>query len=230
MQPIKSLGRAFLVSLALSAVVSGSAFAALPNILPAGSEAAPLTGNSTSGESVIGSGLVSLTSPKSTGSLSMTSEKNGAYDLLIIGVKNSLGQQCTSLEGKEAGSILFKNVVNHRWRTVNGVTVILVLLGKGHEVHFTCGTSLTILKGCVAGVVSEPYNEAKESATVTFATKEGDNEVIKVENEANTGTENCELLASENEGSFKLTSLKSTETFSEFKKSGAGVKVTIMTK
>jgi hypothetical protein len=231
MKQIKFLGAAIVALLALACTLSATASAEMaPNVLPLGTEANPLTGTSSSATSTFGNGLLKVESKKSEGTFSGTSEKLGTFDALILESKDTLGRTCTGLNDTTAGSILalgtfhiraYKNAANEL------KTAVLFLLSP--EVHFECGTLLIIWKGCLAGALT-PESVLSTSLTATLA-KNGslnDNIIVKVENEALTGEENCELLSKTDEGSFELATLVTTQTLTGFKQSGSAVTVLVM--
>jgi hypothetical protein len=228
MSRIRLFGTAVVAVLAVSAIAAASAFAAFPNVLPAGTAGAPLKATTSSGTSTFGSGFTTLTSEKSEGTAELTSEKSGPFDQLFLVVHDLLGRKCTGLEDTVEGSVLAKGEAHYRFSPGNVTPVLVSFLLK--EVHFSCGTTLVVVKGCVLGVVSEPYNTPVKSSTVTLTKSGTDNTTVKVENEAGTGSENCELLAAENEKAFSLSAQETTQTLTGFTKSGTAVEPTVMTK
>jgi hypothetical protein len=231
MKQIKFLGAAIVAVLALACTLSATASAEMaPNVLPLGTETNPLTGTSSSAVSTFGNGLLKVESKKSEGTFSGTSEKLGTFDALFLESKDTLGRTCTGLNDTTAGSILalgtfhirdYKNAANEL------KTAIIFLLSP--EVHFECGTLLVVVKGCVAGALT-PESTLSTSLTATLA-KNGslnDNIIVKVENEALTGEENCELLSKTDEGAFELSAEVTTQTLTGFKQGGSAVTVLVM--
>jgi hypothetical protein len=231
---IKLLGIAIIAMLSLTAITAATASAEKqPNILPAGTGAAPLTFNSSGGTSIFGNGLLKLTSPKSTGSGAGNEEKLGTFDILFEGVKDALGRTCTGLfnsSTKEGdlteGSVLAKGTFHIRDYKL-GAELRVTQIALLREVHFSCGTLLVVVRGCVAGDLTPKEGLTKE-LTVTLKKEGADNTIIKVLNEANTAEENCELSSSTDEKAFELSSEETTQTLTGFKKAGAATEVLVM--
>jgi hypothetical protein len=236
MKHIKLQGTALIAVLALTAFTATTASAEKqPNILPIGSQAAPLTATGSSGTSTFGNGLLKLTSPKSTGSGAGFAEKLGTFDVLFEGVKDALGRSCTGLfnsSTKEGdlteGSILATGTAHLRDYKL-GAELRVAGISLLREVHFSCGTLLVVVRGCLAGDIT-PKEGLTKTLTATAKKEAGknDNTIIKVLNEENTAEENCELTSSTDESTFELSSLESTGEASGFKKSGAATEVLVM--
>lgn len=237
MHRLRLLGAAFVAVLSLAAMLSASAFAANPSVLPAGTVANPVSGASKSGKSTFGSGFTTITSSSSTDVEEFTSEKGGKFSVKFAGSKDILGRECTGLEDTTKGTITVKGTIDLRYAKKGATLVVVALfllnlkeLEKEGEagVHFSCGSTLAVVKGCVAGVVSEPYNKKVATQNVTLTKSGNDNEIIKVFNEAGTKEENCELLASQSEGKFELSAEETTQELSGFKQGGKAIEVEVM--
>jgi hypothetical protein len=226
MKTIKLASAACLAMLTLTSTLATTAQAAatLPSILPEGTSS-----TNESGKTNVGSGLLSLTSAKSKGTQTETTKKLGTFDVLFENLGNILGEKCTGLGDKEAGSVLVLGTFHVRdWKKGTGkgelIPVIALLL---KEVHLSCGTLLIILHGCVAGSLSSIETLTK-TLTVTLNVKEKDNEIIKILNDERTAEENCELRTSTNDKEFELAALEQRSTWSKFMKGKEEVTVLVM--
>jgi hypothetical protein len=234
MKPVKLLSTAIIAVLALIALTATTASAEKqPNILPTGTQVAPLTATGKSGTSTFGNGLLKLTSSKSTGSGAGFAEKLGTFDVLFEGVKDALGRTCTGLfnsSTKEGdlteGSILATGTAHLRDYKL-GTELRVAGISLMREVHFSCGTLLVVVRGCLAGDIT-PKEGLTKTLTATAKKEGADNTIIKVLNEANTAEENCELASSTDEKAFELSSIESTGEASGFKKAGAATEVLVM--
>jgi hypothetical protein len=209
----------------LAGVASGEA--TLPTILPEGTAKEPLTGTSKSGKSTFGPGAFKIESSNSTGSFSGNSKKLGTYDLLYLAFQLE-GVTCTGLKDTVAGSVLAPGAFHIRHYNLNGklFTAEIFLFT---EFHFECGELLFTVKGCVAGELTPNEEKLVEKLTVALRSNgKGDNEVVKVLNEASTGEENCEFLAKIGAGAFVLSTLVQTMEVEGFKKGGKAVTVLVM--
>jgi len=229
MKRSKLLGLAFMAILALTSTATATASAeSLPNILPCGTEALPVTSISESGESTFGSGLTSVTSTSSLGTLSSNGEGNcklGLFHTSFLNVKTSLGTLCEGL-GDVDGIVLVlgKYHIRDAKEGANLITVMAFLLEK---VHFLCGSLLILVEGCVAGKLSPP-NELTTLLETNLEVEGKDNKIITILNEANTAEEACQLLAALNEGNTELSSQKTKQFGSKFIQNSAEVKVLVM--
>jgi hypothetical protein len=229
MRQFKLLSLAFMAVLSLTGAITAAASATEPNILPEGTALAPLTGTSSSGLSSFGNGVITVESPASTGTFEGTSAKLGNFDALFTGSHLSGTEvKCTGLNDTTPGSILAKGTFHIRdyKKGTELRTAIIFLISP--EIHFECGELLVIVKGCVAAALTPDNNTLVTSLTATLAKTAGDNQIVKVLNEANTAEENCELLSKEGAGVFKLSSEVTTQTLTGFKQSGSAVTVLVM--
>lgn len=208
MKRVKFLSMAVTAALAILALAATSALAANPTLLPNGGESA-----STSGATVFGSGITQVKSSKDTGTAKSTTEKLGTFTNVFEGSKDVLGRTCTGLEDKTAGNVTVTGEYHVRyWGLSKGeknVAIVFLL----NPVHFSCGTTLIKVKGCVAGqVAAAETNKLLKKLEVKLVVKEGDNVPIKIDNDANTAEENCELKAEVNDEAVALSSEEGTET------------------
>lgn len=213
------MGVAFMMVLVLTSIASGSASAeSTPNILPLGTVANPLEFKSSSAKSTFGSGVLSVTSEKSEGEGSGTSEKLGSFHVQFLESKSSVLGTCTGA-GDAAGTILVLGEYHIRSFKEGTLlmTAVIFLLPASDTVVFSCGNPATTIEvlGCVAGALT-PESTLTKTLTATLGVTGKDNNIIKVENESLTGEENCELLANINKEGYKLSSEKTTQTLSGF--------------
>jgi hypothetical protein len=226
MKRIGLLAAAITVALTLVCISSATA-AQFPNVLPLGAKAEPVTSENTSGESVFGTGLLSVKSTKSKGEASETSEKPGTYHFDLEELE-LLGTKCVSLEDTtKPGTILSLGRTDILDAKEAGklITVMALLLER---THFTCGETLIVGTGCLAGKLLPETGKLVSETKVDLETVEQDNKIIKVENATLTGEFNCELLASVNGGPATLSSIKQTLTVKGFKIGTKATEVFIM--
>jgi hypothetical protein len=205
-----TLGAVLIAALSITAAAASTASAAFPNVLPTG-----VTFNASSGATEFGSGITAVKSTKSKGKGATTGEKRGTFENVLEGFKDQLGRECTGLADKVSGNVTVTGTLDIRWDPTKAKVLVLFLL---NPVHFACGTTLLKLKGCFAGLYESASNIPLKEATVSLAVEKGDNVPTTVENEANTGTEKCELLAEVNDEKPGLASEKAVETLKEFAK------------
>lgn len=194
----------------------------LPEILPAASATEAVTANTTSEISELGNGLLKVKSQKSKGAYHGTSTKLGTFTTEFETVSDTLGRTCTGL-ANESGKVTVEGTFHIRAFTENGalLTALIQLL---KEVHFSCGTLLVEMRGCMAGALT-PKNQLTKALTLTF-TKNGslsDNLIITVLNEANTAGEACQLLAKFDNWGFELAAHEQVTTLKEFRKNGGAI-------
>jgi hypothetical protein len=213
MKMFRLIGLFGLAVLALSAFGASASFAAVPVILPVGE-----SGTIAAGATEFGEGLFAVKSSAATGTVTGTagSGSHGTFSITFKGTKDSLGRTCTSLSEGTAGNVTFTGTVLTRFLLpASPLRVALVL--TLNEVHESCGTQLLRVKGLLAGETTSALNTALISVVVGFTTNgKGDNAIIEVDNEAQTGMENAILLASIGTGTFTLTAEKATVTLTSF--------------
>jgi hypothetical protein len=115
------------------------------------------------------------------------------------------GTTCTGLSDTTAGNVTVTVAYLTRFllpaTSVRGAVIFTIT-----EVHWTCGTQLMRMRGLGAGEVTSTLNTPQTSSVVTVATnKKGDDSIIEVDNEAQTGMEHAELLQSVGTGAVTLT-------------------------
>jgi hypothetical protein len=230
MKQLRILSMAFMAMFALAGIMSASASAeaTLPSILPLGEAANPLTGTAKTGESKFGTGVLSVTSKEASGTFTGNAPKLGAFKELYKSVRGPFGESCLG-EGDEKGTVESTGTYHIRdyKNAASELKVALIFLVK--ELKFSCEATKVAVKGCVAGALS-PENKLASSLTLTLSEGKtaGDESIITVLNEANTATENCELLSSTNGGAFALSAQTQTTTLSGFKKAKAATEVLVM--
>jgi len=230
MKRSKLLGLAFMAILAFASIGAATAAAeTLPNVLPLGTEAAPVTFNSESGESVFGTkGLAEVNSKTSLGTSKSTGTEGnaGTFSQTFYTVKQPLLGTCTGT-GAASGTV----PVSGSYKDVDAdlasklIVAVLFLL---NTVNFSCGSTAVTVAGCVAGELT-PLKTLSKTLTVTLATTGSpENNVITSYLNAKSESTSCLLLAKVGAGSTELSAQKTTQTLSGFKQSGAAVEVLVM--
>jgi hypothetical protein len=230
MKRIKFVGIAIVAMLSLAVSMAASASAAtVPNVLPAGTAAEPVTATASSGETEFGNGFIKVTSKKSTGTQSGNSTKLGAFTNKFKETKDTLGSACKGSKDTEAETVTVSGTFHIRDYKEGGVTLRVATIFLLNEVKFTCGSIEVTTVGCVAGALT-PENAKAKSLTVTLARNGtlNDNKIVTILNESNTENETCQLLAKMGAGALELSSQVQTSTVTEFKKNGAAVEVEVM--
>jgi hypothetical protein len=171
----------------LGVVVVSASAEELPNILPEGTEKAPLSGTSKSGLSVFGNGVITIESEKSKGLFSSAVKKLGTFDLLFekVHLSERATEECKGLQvGEEKGSILVLGTFHIRHYNANpGKTLFTAIIFLLKEVHILCSGPIEILvNGCMAGLLL-PENKLAKVLTADLKVKKGDSEIITVLNE-----------------------------------------------
>jgi hypothetical protein len=230
MKRIKLLGVALIAMLSLSglAAAASQAAATLPSALPNATFAEPITGTNSSGATIFGTSLFEIESPSSSGTQEWFSPKLGLFIFILKEVGNTtLGVKCTGLNKITAGEVEFLGTDHIRdYKTGGGalkIAYILLLL----PVHFSCGSSLEMFSGCMAGAAT-PENTLTKTITVNFkgTANDKDNEIVTVLSEENTANELCQFLVKEGTTATKLATWTQDSTLTGFKR--AGVEVTIL--
>jgi hypothetical protein len=230
MRSSRLLGAGLVVIVVSIVAVVASASAALPNVLPEPTAASPVGFITTSGTSIYGSGVLTFSSTASAGEENMTSGKLGAFKQVLQGTTNSLSEKCTGLSDTTAGNITVVGTFHIRdaKETVGSVVTLVVAVAfLLSPVHFSCGTTLWLLTGCIAGLLQRPAGKAKELA-ISIVKSGTDNKIIKILNEANTAEENCEMKVAINEGSLELTAEEIIESLTKFSKGGLATELEVM--
>jgi hypothetical protein len=229
MKRITSMGLTVAVLFALGAILAATAVAVtVPNILPEGTAAEPVTATTTTGETEFGNGFIKITSKTSTGTESRNATKSGAFTNRYKSVKDTLGSACKGMKDTEAETVTLSGTFHVR-DYKEGTSLRTATIFSLNEYAFDCGSLETKMAGCVAGALA-PENMKTKTLTITLARNGSlsDNKIITVLKEQNEGNETCQLLAKMGAGAFELSSLVATLTASEFKKAGAAVEVEVM--
>jgi hypothetical protein len=180
MKHLKILGVALCAAFALAGVLTGSAFAALPDILPEPTAASPLNFEGKGGAGVIETLAfgVTFTCTGRTLDGSFTSGTSGTSHLHFTGCKGSAKESCQSA-GDATGVILLLpaiDLVFDKLLSKDGVLGVAALLLKV-EVHVTCttivGNVLLVVQGSVLGLI-KPINVKTKTAELLFTQSKGD--------------------------------------------------------
>ena len=227
MKQIKLLGLAFMAIVAFTSIAAAAASAAtIPSVLPTATAEKPVTATTSNGTSTFGNGILTLTSPKATGSQTGNSAKLGSFTTTFKEVTDILSENCTGLSNGTAGEITVNGTFHIR-DYKSGTELKTASIQLIAPVHFSCGTVSVVVSGCVAGALT-PENTLTKTLSLTLAKTGSDNNIITVLNEENTANELCQLLAKEGTNATKLSAQTGTTTITGFKQSGAAVEVLVM--
>jgi hypothetical protein len=222
MKRSKLLGMAFMVILALSSITAATASAeTLPNVLPLGTVAEPITFTSSSTGAAFGSaGLTEVTSETSSGeSTSEGTEGNaGTFHETYKGVKNGLLGTCTGT-GDSSGIVLVLGKYEDKDADLAGklIVAVLFLLSSASPVQFLCGTTPITVAGCVAGELT-PLNTTALLLTVSLIRPKGSNDNEITSYLSTTGLpEFCLLSAKIGAGATELSAQNQTVDLTGFK-------------
>jgi hypothetical protein len=227
---LKSIGIAVTALLMLTAALAATAMATtVPNILPQGTAAEPVTATTSTGETEFGNGFIKIISKSSTGTESGNATKSGAFTNKYKGVKDTLGSGCKGTKDTEAETVTLSGTFHVR-AYKEGTSLRAATIFSLNEYTFDCGSIETKMTGCVAGALL-PENTKTRTLTITLARNGSvnDNKIVTVLNEGNTENEKCQLLAKMGSGgAFELSSLVATLSVTEFKRNGAATEVEVM--
>lgn len=193
---LKSLGVTVVTLFALGGITSASASAALPNFLPLGTEANPVTFTAKSGKGTLETvGKTKIECEKDTGSGSVTSEKLGKFTTKFEGCKEPKnGLTCTGLADKVAGNITTSGTF-HVKRLLPEATHVYIAFLPEHT-HFNCEAGiikiLILVLGCAAGLLLSP-NILTKQLVIHLKQKEGIQEPTEYSNDEVTKDEKCSL-------------------------------------
>jgi hypothetical protein len=227
MQRLKLLVAALMAVFALGAMVSATASAEeLPNFLPLGTAANPVTFTDKSGKGTIetvGGKTISCTSDTSTGEV--TGPRLGKFDVLFLGCESS-GIKCTGLKDTTTGSVLLKGTFHIRTLLTEKKHVYIVLLLE--HVHMSC-LVLVLLLGCMAGLLLSP-NVLSSTLTIHFKQTKGVQDVTEVASEGSGSTdEKCTLSTKIGTGAEEQTGILTEEEGEKFEQGGKSVTALVMT-
>jgi hypothetical protein len=193
---------------AVCAFGAASAQAALPEFT--GTFPTTLTAASTSPKFEAEGGNLKVECTKSEGTGEVTGAKTATFDELFLGCKATIFGlpvgTCTGLNDTTAGSILAKGTTTLGY--LLGTLTPVTALTLNPEVHFECGSNLTVVKGCLAGTTTLAKSL---TGTLTFTGTAGKQAVTDYTNDAGTMVA-CELLSSLNGAAFRPADLVKTGT------------------
>jgi hypothetical protein len=234
MQRVKLLGLILMAMFALGAITSTTASAEeLPNILPAGTT--NFKDKSGKGKFQTSESKKIVECAKDTSSGRPGSVRLGTFDVLFEECKDpSTGAECWGLDDElSQKSVLVLGTYHVRYQVpASGKKVAVIFLIK--HVHFLCeflGIKVLILVlGCAVGEVPTEFNnKLTKTYKVVLTQKEGKNTITEVENEKNTGKENCSLTSQEGEkGKVEQAGEETTEEVEGFKEGSKEVEALIM--
>jgi hypothetical protein len=214
MQRLKMVGMALVALLAITAIASATASAALPEFSPA-TNSGTSKGGKAKFEQV--KGLAAVECEKSTGTQKITGPKVGSFTEKFEGCKAPLSGKCTGLGDTTAGTITTGGAFDLRYIKISPVDVgVLFLI---NETHFECEKliELVSVKGCVVGLIT-PANSKTKVFTVQLKQTKGVNEFTEVLTEKatkETEKEGCKLLSEMNGAEFKQAGQENTDEVTE---------------
>ena len=187
-----------LAAVAVCAFGAASAQAALPEFT--GTFPTTFTAASTSPKFEASGGALVVECTSSEGKGEITGAKAATFDELFLGCVGKIfgisTGKCTGLTDTTEGSILAKGTSTLGFRL--GTLVPLVALKLSPEVHFTCGSNLAIVRGCLLGTTTLTKSK---TATLKFEGSSGKQK--DTDYTSDTGaTVACKLEESLNGGSF----------------------------
>lgn len=191
MRHARRCGVTVLPVVALSAIVSATASAALPEFL-GGTNIAFTTAGGAGVLELLGGAKVNCTS--SQGSGVDINSKEGTFDELFLGCTTKvagLTQKCTGLTDTVTGSILAKGtfVLGFELGSLKPIVALTI-----QEIHFECSIALALVKGCVVAKIS-PEKTATTEFTLTLKQTTGEQELRDYTTDAGAAKA-CALLGS----------------------------------
>jgi hypothetical protein len=228
MQRLKLLGLALMAVFALGAFASAAASAEeLPNFLPEGTEANPVTfkDHSKGGTLETKAGKkVTCTEDHSEGQA--TSKKLGSFDVLFLGCKSE-GTPCLGLGDKVAESVLVLGTFHIRRLLTEAKHVYIVFLLE--HVHFTCGFGLVLILvlGCVAALVLQ-VNKLVKEFEIHFEQEKGVQKPTEIADEKNEKNEKCILETKVGNEAYVQSGELTLATVLGFEQGGKAVEALIM--
>jgi hypothetical protein len=227
MQRLKILALSLMAVFALGAMASATASAEeLPNFLPLGTEANPVTFTDKSGAGTletVGGKVVKCTSDTSTGEV--TAPRLGKFDVLFLGCESS-GIKCTGLKDTTTGSVLVKGTFHIRTLLTEKKHVYVIFLIE--HVHFSC-LLLVLVLGCAAGLLLSP-NVLSSTLTIHLKQTKGVQEPTEIASEGSGSTdEKCTLSTSIGGGAEEQSGELTEDTVENFEQGGKKVTALVMT-
>ena len=226
MQRLKLLGLALVAVFALSAAVTAVASAEV-SFLPEGSVAEPVKFKATSGLSTLeelNKQAVICNSDKGTGEV--TSKTLGHFVVEFAECHATIGGTavpCADLSQKEdAVGIINVEGEFHLRMGLTGQPLGIVAFLVNPDVHFLCSIALFVVLGCAAGEIT-PLESLVNTVKVELFQKAGENEILSIDNEAETAMEECTLLVKKGTGTEETAGEETHEELTNFKKNGVAV-------
>jgi hypothetical protein len=207
---MKYLKAMLLAAVAMCAFGAASAQAALPEFT--GTFPTTFTASSTNPKFEASGGNLIVECKKSEGTGEVSGAKAAKFDELFLECKATIFKlnagECTGLNDTVKGSILAKGSTTLGFRL--GTLVPLVALSLSPEVHFECGSSLVVVRGCLLGTTTLVKSA---TATLKFEGSGGTQKDTDYTNDAG-GTVSCKLESSVNGGAFAQSNQIQTATLS----------------
>jgi hypothetical protein len=212
---------------ALASLTATASAETLPNILPLGTAAEPLTYNTSSLHASFGSaGLTEVTSASSLGTAESegTEGNTGNFHESLSGYKNALLGTCTGT-GDASGIVLVSGTFQLKDADLASKLIVAVLFLL-NQVQFLCGTTAITIAGCEAGNLT-PLNTLAKTLTIALNRVGNDNEITSYL--SSTGLPQfCLLSAKVGAGATELSAQNQTVELFNFTQGGAAVEVLVM--
>jgi hypothetical protein len=230
MKRLKLLGLALIAVFALSAAVTAVASAELVSFLPTGSAASPVTFTAKSGAGkleTLGGGKIECASDKGTGEV--TSSDAGHFVVEFEGCKNpTLGVSCADLSHTDAQGVIKVEGAFDLRMGLSGQPLGIIAFLVNPDVHFLCSIVLFTVLGCAAGeITASQLNTLTNKVEVLLKQKAGENEILSIDNLAETAMEECTLLTKQGTGTEETSGEETHEELTGFKQNGAAVTMLI---
>ena len=216
MQRLKLLGLALIAVFAASAAVTAVASAAV-SFLPLASTSLSITFTAKSGAGLfetLGKKKVKCSSDKGSGEV--TGETFGKFNIEFEGCEEpTLKVKCADLsQTSDNGKIKVLGELFHLRMGLTGqplgVVGFLIL-----PVHFLCSIILFEVTGCVAGEIT-PLDTLTSPILVDIKQTAGENTILSIDNETETGMENCDLSSKQGTGNTETAGEETHEELEKF--------------
>jgi hypothetical protein len=227
MQRLKLLGLALVAVFAFSAAVTAVASAEEVSFLPE----APVKFAATSGAGqlqILNAALKPIKCTKDKGSGATTTKDEGTFIVEFEGCETELSGlkvKCADLgQTSDNGIIKLSGNFDLRMGLTGQPLGIMAFLVS--NIHFLCSIALFTVSGCAAGSI-EKLNELVSSLSVVLKQAAGENEILSIDNLAETAMEECTLLTKKGSETAETSGEETSETLNGFTKGGVSTTVLI---
>lgn len=227
MQRLKLLGLALIAVFALSAAVTAVASAEV-SFLPEGSAAEPVKFEAKSGKGklqILSPSVEPITCEKDKGTGEVTSQRLGHFVVEFEECSTNVGGipvKCSDLAHEDAQGIIKVEGEFHLRMGLTGQPLGIVAFLVSPDVHFLCSVTLWVVLGCAAGSIT-PLEELTNKVEVLLKQTAGENEILSIDNDAETAMEECTLLTKKGTGTEETSGEETHEELTNFKKNGVAV-------